>query len=114
MKKWRRWLKTSSLDWPQISTMQAHRNSSHKTTSAWIFMGDYVEKWFKVSSNDVKYNLLILFIHLFFLITKWSLLSGWPLQLQHFHCSAHCTNNYSTLQVFPVYCVFTYSLGRGF
>jgi hypothetical protein len=32
-------LKTGSVDWRQITTMQAYRNSSHDTTSAWIFMG---------------------------------------------------------------------------
>jgi hypothetical protein len=39
--------------------------------------GDYVEKLFKVWSNDVKYFFEMSFIY-FFLITKWSLLSGRP------------------------------------
>jgi hypothetical protein len=27
------------VDWRQISTVQAYRNSSHDKTRAWIFMG---------------------------------------------------------------------------
>jgi hypothetical protein len=32
----------------------------------WNLHGDYIEKWFKVCSNDVKYFLLIVFTYLFF------------------------------------------------
>jgi hypothetical protein len=31
--------KTGSVDWQQISMMQAYRNSSHDTKSASVFMG---------------------------------------------------------------------------
>jgi hypothetical protein len=39
MKKRRRWLKDGSMDWRQVLTMWAYRNSSHDTISAFIFMG---------------------------------------------------------------------------
>jgi hypothetical protein len=39
MKTWRRRFETGLMDWRQISTMQAYRNSSHDITSAWIFIG---------------------------------------------------------------------------
>jgi hypothetical protein len=38
VKKWRRWLKTGSMDWWQSSMIQAYRNLSHDA-SAWIFIG---------------------------------------------------------------------------
>jgi hypothetical protein len=35
--RWRR-LKTGSMDWWQISTMQTYRNPPHDVTSSWIFI----------------------------------------------------------------------------
>lgn len=37
----------------------------------------------------------------------WMIITRKYKELQHFQCSANCTNNWSTLQVFPVCCIFT-------